>query len=598
MIPAEAAEEPAIRQAIEDVIGVMGSVPDRSGKPGVDQAKVDAFFERARARADWLEVGARDPAVRALGEIGGPAAAALQAVRAKVDDYFVRGRLLALDGKAIESVGAPEGDAADLAGQELGPDDARVAKWPLARIEASRPLPLSGPVNPAWGPKLAAFAQATVAPLIGPRTSLSEGDWAVVQERLQPYLSWLARRPDADLGKLSDERVTILARSGAAQAISDLIARDLALASENAQIEAVERMIRVRRDFVELLRNFVNFADFYAKRRAVFQSGTLYIDGRSCDLCLPVADVAKHASLAGLAKAYLAYCDCVRRKDAEKRTIVAVVTAGETDNLMVGRNGVFYDRKGDDWDATITRIVENPISVRQAFWAPYKRFVRLVEDQVAKRAGAADELSGKRLQTGALELANADQHKPEPPPGPKPTALERKIDVGTVAAIGVAIGGIATFLSSVLATFLGLGMWMPIGVIALVLAISGPSMLIAWLKLRQRNIGPILDANGWAVNGFARINVPFGAALTAVGRLPVGASRSLQDPFAEEPAPWGTYVTLAAFVLLGGLWFFGKFDPYLPESAKASAVLHRTPPPAAPAPAPAAPGAGVVPANR
>jgi len=31
---------------------------------------------------------------------------------------------------------------------------------------------------------------------------------------------------------------------------------------------------------------------------------------------------------------------------------------------MVGRNGVFYDRKGRDYDATITKIVASPISLR------------------------------------------------------------------------------------------------------------------------------------------------------------------------------------------------------------------------------------------
>jgi len=82
------------------------------------------------------------------------------------------------------------------------------------------------------------------------------------------------------------------------------------------------------------------------------------------------------------------------------------------------------------------------------------------------------------------------------------------------------VAGMATFLSSILATFLGLGMWMPVGALGLLLAISGPSMLIAWLKLRQRNVGPILDANGWSVNALAKINIPFGSALTKVAALP------------------------------------------------------------------------------
>jgi hypothetical protein len=315
---------------------------------------------------------------------------------------------------------------------------------------------------------------------------------------------------------------------------------------------------------------------------------------------LPVDDAGRHALLASLSQACLAYCDCVRRKDKEKRSIVAAVTGGDTDNLMVGRNGVFYDRKGEDWDATITKFVDNPISVRQAFWTPYKRFIRLVEAQLAKRAKAADDESAKKMEAVAVEAPatlekKPDEKKPEEKPKDAPdapaaaapaaaAAPEKGIDIGTVAAIGVAVGGIATFFSSILATFLGLGMWMPLGFLALLLAISGPSMLIAWLKLRQRNIGPLLDANAWAVNARAFINVPFGGALTGVAKLPEGASRALVDPFAQKKRPWRFYVFLMLLALLGALWLLGKLDGYMPDKAKASTVLHRTPT-TAPAPA-------------
>jgi len=98
-------------------------------------------------------------------------------------------------------------------------------------------------------------------------------------------------------------------------------------------------------------------------------------------------------------------------------------------------------------------------------------------------------------------------------------------------------------------------MWMPLGMVAAVLCISGPSMLIAWLKLRQRNLGPILDANGWAVNGRVRINVPFGGILTSVAKLPPGAKRSLKDPYAEKKSPWPAIIVVllilaaAAYIL-------------------------------------------------
>src|SRR5260370_2038190 len=111
--------------------------------------------------------------------------------------------------------------------------------------------------------------------------------------------------------------------------------------------------------------------------------------------------------MASLAGTYLAYCDCARKGSNEKMQILAAFTDGDSDNLMVGRNGVFYDRKGRDWDATISKIVDNPISIRQAFWAPYKKFVRMTEEQIAKRAAAADAAATDQLSQAA-SLANVD----------------------------------------------------------------------------------------------------------------------------------------------------------------------------------------------
>jgi hypothetical protein len=54
------------------------------------------------------------------------------------------------------------------------------------------------------------------------------------------------------------------------------------------------------------------------KDKAVFQAGTLYLDQRSCDLCLKVEDPAKHAVMAGRSGTYLAYCDCARRGSGEQ----------------------------------------------------------------------------------------------------------------------------------------------------------------------------------------------------------------------------------------------------------------------------------------
>ena len=98
----------------------------------------------------------------------------------------------------------------------------------------------------------------------------------------------------------------------------------------------------------------------------------------------------------------------------------------------------------------------------------------------------------------------------------------------------------------------------------MVLAISLPAVALAWLKLRARNLGPILDANGWAVNARAKINIPFGASLTAAAKLPENAERSLVDPFAEKKTPWRLYLLVAALAAaLAYAWRAGYLAKWL-----------------------------------
>jgi hypothetical protein len=238
--------------------------------------------------------------------------------------------------------------------------------------------------------------------------------------------------------------------------------------------------------------------------------------------------------------------------------VAACVTQGDSDYLVTGRNGIFYDRKGRDWDATIIKIVDNPISLRQAFWSPYKKFVRVIEEQVAKRAAAADAEAGPKLAGTATTLVKID---PTKPPGPK------KIDIGTVAALGVAVGAIGGALATLSTGLTRLAPWqLPLVIIAIMLLISLPAVLIAWLKLRHRTVGPILDANGWAVNGRVRINIPFGTALTQKATLPPGSIRSRTDPYAEKKS--GRRVVIIALVILVGLLAIAKIVGFWPFSSE------------------------------
>lgn len=555
IIPADSTDDAAGQGVIQNILDCLGGELDRSGRMGITQAKVDQFFAELAACDTWKQMAEKDAAkILPLGEGTEAALQVLLAVKPKVDDFFARCRLAAFDERMVTVLNRQEADYLALTTKDLSFSATEVAGFPLARVAVDKSLPLNEGINPAWANAMAKFHREVVRPILGEKTSLRVDDWMDLSERFVAYQAWMAAKGGATVEKLGLARVREILAGNTREKLVELIARDKALESEAGAISDVDQLIRYYRDLYQLLNNFVSFADFYSrKRKAMFQAGTLYLDGRACELCVRVDDMGRHGFLATLAKTYLAYCDCTQRGGTAKMTIAAAFTGGDSDQLLVGRNGVFYDRLGRDWDATIVKIIEHPISIRQAFWAPYKKVAKMIEDQLEKTAAARDKAMQDRAQASVAATAQTVQDG-------KPTVAQQAFDVGKTvgifAAIGLALGAIGTAAAAILGAFMSLPLWQkPVAMVAVILLISGPSILIAWLKLRQRNLGPILDANGWAVNGRVKINIPFGGALTSVAKLPPNAERSLDDPYAEKSHAKG-WITLAIVIILAAFMAF------------------------------------------
>ena len=547
IITADTAGDDATKAMIADIINCLGADPDTSGKPGVSQAKVDQFFADAAAYSDWWKKAEGDASILPLGLNTEAAAGAVRAVKAKVEDYFARGRLAAFDPRAVSALNRDEKEYAVLGAKDLTSTHADIAGLPLAQVGATTPLPLTQGINPAWANAIAALQTQAITPLLGAKAVLTETDWNALLGKLAAFEAWNAAKSGGSIEKIGLARAREILATKAKDTLTELIARDTAEQGNSVAVIGLHRLIHYYRDLAKLCRNFVNFSDFYGRKdKAIFQAGTLYLDQRSCDLCLSVDDAGKHAVMAGMAGTYLAYCDCARKGTGEKLSIVAAFTGGDSDNLLVGRNGIFYDRAGLDWDATITKIVDNPISVRQAFWSPYKKLVRMLEERAAKQAADADAAANAQLTA----VANAPAAGSGTAAGGKPA-----FDPSVIALLSLALGSLAAAGASIL-VFLGkFEDWqIPLLVVGVMLVVSAPSMAIAWLKLRKRNLGPILDANGWAVNAKARMNVPFGGALTGVAALPPGAAFGAADAYAEKRSVWPK-ILMFLFVL----WFIWAF---------------------------------------
>ena len=337
------------------------------------------------------------------------------------------------------------------------------------------------------------------------------------------------------------------------------------MAAAKAEFEPLRKLLLLHRDFYRLLRNFVTLEDFYdndEKTVASFLAGTLILDQRACKLCIRVNDLAKHDSQAPLSGMYLLYCNCENKKTGKKLQIVAAMTQGEIKNLSVGKNGIFYDNNGLDYDATVFKIIENPISLRQAFWNPYRKMAKWVEDKINKSAAEKD---AKTFDDMTAKVATAADPNAE-----KKSAFDIAKFAGIFAAIGMALGMIGTALVKVGEGMKDLPWWQYLIIfVCILLIISGPSMIMAWMKLRRRNLAPVLNANGWAINADSIISVPFGLKLTEQVRFPF-----TKNPAKKNPA--GKIFLVILLLIILGLGGFGIYKYITKEEVTAEEVMEAT----------------------
>ncbi len=538
------------KKILKSIISVAGAEIDRSGKPGINLEKVEYFFTNARGFLEWSLEPQNNPALLPLGSTTLEGLKVLLEIRDKINDYFARCEIADFDERSINALNGDEKEFSLIAGKIVSQNCEEMMNLPLARIKPRCPLSLQEDINPFWIDKISKFNQIVVQPLLGDTEKLEKNDWQNILKIFEPVIGWQNRKPSANLDSLDVKEIKEMTDQAVYKKTVEAIEKDNSERQTFEALISLEKLVRYNRDIYKLTTNFVNFQDFYGKGGpAIFQAGTLYLDQRSCHLCIKVEDINKHSGMASMAGTYLVYCECKRRGGQEKQNVVAAFTNGDSENLIVGRNGVFYDRAGNDWDATVTKIIENPISIRQAFWLPYKNLVRMIESQVAKRAMNAEAHSNSKLARTADTAANIDKSKIEPV-----TVPTKKLDIGIVAALGVAAGALGTFLATILGYVTGIIKLGPIAIIGavlgLILLISGPSIVLAYIKLRKRNLGPILDAGGWAINAKAKINVSFGNILTKVAALPSGAKRDLTDMYADKKSPWPKVIGFVIIIYL------------------------------------------------
>ena len=540
--PASAPDE-ATAKLIETIAGIASAI-DRSGVPGITAEHVEAFYAACADFQAWMAAGTKD--VFPYGDKTADALAAVNAIKDKVADYFMRCKLIGFDAASAEAVDVSVAKIAAIEGNLAAATD-QIALQPLAKPAADGKLVLKA-VNPAWKGAIDA-----VVSLVGiKKEALDEAEWAAILGTFAPYVAWMDAKKGAEVEALGLECVNAILKEDKKAALLELLEKDKAEEANALSIEEVDKVLRLNKHFYRFLNNYVVLADFYdPERKAIFQAGRLYIDQRSTDLCVKVAGPAPEiSSLSGM---YILYCACTSEKLGKSFNIAAVLTDGDVDGLREGKNAVFYDRDGNDYTAKVVAIVDNPISIRQAFWTPYRKLARMINDRIDKKAAEKNEKSMSGL-TSAADTATEGKAPAVP--------FDIGKFAGIFAAIGMAVGLVGAALAGVVSALKGITFWQILLILGvLMLLISGPSMFIAWRKIRRRDLGPVLNANGWAINAAALVRAKFGKTLTSLAQFP---KLTAVDPEARKKANvrkfWGWFCGLVVVACVA-LWLCNVLAP-------------------------------------
>lgn len=534
VIPPEAAEDAQVRQFVEDVMSCMGGEEDRTGQTGITEEALEQFLRQADAYLAWLAqaeraAGEGGRAVLSLGEGRLAAFGALRAVRDKIDEFFARCRMIRFNPAAADRLGTEAGEVEPSSMSDAESIDALLARLPVAEPNVEGSLRLDGPVNPAYGAALGELQSQVLGPILGRQvTQLSETQWEGLKAAFDPYEHWLAGKQGADVEELGQEKLRRYLDGPYADAVRGVLAADREVAERLSEVRALKKVLLYHKYLLKLANNFVSFPDLYdPARRAMFEMGSLVIDGRWFNFAVKVDDLKRHSGLAAASGMYVMYVELTRTDAAETVVVAVPATAGTVGNLGAGKRGVFYDTAGRPYDAWVIRIIENPISFGEALVSPFVRLGRFIRGKIEAVAGVAQKELESRVGRATQKVqAGVQEAVREAPraaaPAPPASSSRRDILIGASLSIA-ALSSAFAFITTTVAGLLEKPLLLVLALAVVALVVFVPTALVAGFKLAGRDLSAILEGCGWAINARMRLNRSQRKQFTRQERYPAGA---------------------------------------------------------------------------
>jgi hypothetical protein len=330
------------------------------------------------------------------------------------------------------------------------------------------------------------FTEIAIGPLLGLDVKkLDQTEWRKLREQFLPYRDWRALKPDGAVGKLSPEKMEqYVADPVFADGVKTLIEKSRQTAFILDNIREVERLILYQANVLLLVNSFVSFPNLYdPDQRALFEMGTLVMDGRHFTLAVKVLDRERHVESSTASNIFVMYLEVFGHNGERLYEVAIPVTSGDRGNIRLNKWGIFNHVNGQEYHARVVQIIENPISIFEAMIHP---FVRVAQSFMRR----LDQVSAKTEEKVLARVSTGNGKKKE---DGTPAAL--------LAGGGVAFAALGSSVAFIAQTFAKLNLKIIIGtVVAVILALVVPATISTYYKLSKRDLSPILEGSGWGVN--------------------------------------------------------------------------------------------------
>ena len=489
VLPPNAANSEDAQAAISAILKIYGATTDRTGEEGLGRATFTEFTGVAPKYLTWLLEASEQEDILPFQDKTNAAYKAFSETKPLLDSWFDQCRLQQITSK-----------------QDL-------IKVPLQTFGDKEAFDFTKPIHPEHETSLARFFDAVLATHFDCKhdTPLDRKTWSSIKTKFEPHEEWHSRNPDTRLDNLDADTIEALLNPDVLKEIEDLFAQDSIIANELERMEELRKLLLFKRDLLSFAREFAAMPGIYdPSEPAIFQTGTLFLAGRKFHLCIHVEDPTKHAKLASESGLFLIYCEILGGD--EKRHVVAAVTDGTAQGLAAGRHGLFYDRSGREWKATIIRIVPQAISLKEGFLAPFQRLGELIATQFEKISSAREKKIHASLEKGFTEAEKQ-------PVTTTQTGTAHSTTVpgigGILAGGGVAFAALSSSLAFITTSLSKVDkvnfLYTATGFLTVIIL---PSIIIVARKLRRRDLSILLDASGWAINPRIKITRSLSRRLT------------------------------------------------------------------------------------